>query len=71
MKAVRPIPAKYLKRSAKIPDTLMGPYMEQVIQELEKAVDYWRLYDGPSEQVDLALDTFLALWTEASVRGLR
>lgn len=71
MKAERPIKGKHLKRAAKVPDNLLGPYMEQVVQELEKAVDYWRLYDGPSEQVDLALDTFLALWTEAGVRGMR
>lgn len=69
--AKRTIDPKHLKRAAKVEPELIGPYMEQIALELSKALDYWRIYDGPAEDVDTAIDALLALWAEVGARGMR
>lgn len=70
-KVERLIDPAHLKRAKGVDSQLVGPYMEQIAEELVRAVDYWRRYGAPPENVDLALDAFVAMWTEAGVRGLR
>lgn len=63
------IDPKNLKRASKVPDQMIGSYMDQIITELHMRVDQWRFHDAPPGDVDTCLQALLALWIEAGIRG--
>lgn len=60
----------HLDRADKVVNGLVGPYLEEIAISLHTSLDMWRFHDGPAEEVELALDAFLALWTSAVNRGM-
>ena len=68
-KVERTINPQHIERASKIEDRQIGPYLDQMVSELQLRVDTWRYKDGPPEDVDTVLDGILALWTEAGLRG--
>jgi hypothetical protein len=68
-KVVRTINPEHIARASKVEDRQIGPYMDQMVSELQMRVDAWRYKDAPPGDVDTVLDGILALWTEAGVRG--
>ena len=47
---------------------LVGPYLDQIVTSMHIALDGWRYHDQPPDEVELALDAFIALWTIAQQR---
>lgn len=66
----RSIDPNHLKRASKVEDQMVGPYLDSIVLSLHSALDAWRFGKGPSSDVTLALDAFLALYTEADLRGM-
>ncbi len=68
-KVARTINPDHIARCAKVTDGQIGPYMGQMVDELQMRVDAWRFKDAPPGDIDTVLDGILALWTEAQLRG--
>lgn len=68
-RVVREINPDHVARSSNVKDQQIGPYLDQMVSELQMRVDAWRFKDAPPADVDTCLDGILALWTEAGLRG--
>jgi len=64
----REIDPDHLKRASKVEQMLVGPYLDQIVTSMHIALDGWRYHDQPPDEVELALDAFIALWTIAQQR---
>lgn len=59
----RRIDPKYLARAQAVTPDLVGTYLDSIATALHYTLDQYRFHKGPSEEVELALDAFIALWT--------
>lgn len=68
--AARPIDPEHLRRAAKVPDNMVGPYLDEILMAMHQYLDGWRFGKGGVEPLQTATDAFIALLTEAENRGL-
>lgn len=67
--ATRAIPADNLKRAEQVPDTLLGPYLDEVASSIHQYLDQWRFGKSDAHDLNIAVDAFLALLAETERRG--
>lgn len=61
----RPINPKHMRRAERVPQELIGPYLDEIVTSLHISLDGWRFHNQPAEEVELALDALIALWVTA------
>jgi hypothetical protein len=54
----------------RVEDVQVGPYLENILYEMQRALDLWRHGKGSVDDLNLATDAFLALMAAAELRGL-
>lgn len=64
----RSIEPKYWERASQVRPELIGPYLDDIVTTLHISLDKWRFSHGPVDDVELALDAFIALWTAVPSR---
>jgi hypothetical protein len=62
MKIARAVNPAHVRRAQKVPSAEVPGFLDSTVVALHQALDHWRYHNGPEEEVDLAIDAFLALW---------
>lgn len=70
MKVARRIDTRAYKRVKGMSDSEILSYLNDSSMSLGVALDMWRHHNAPANEVTLAVDAIVALWTEAERRGI-
>lgn len=67
--ATRNIDPEHLRRASRVPDNMVGPYLDECLMQMHQYLDQWRFGKRDVEALQVATDAFIALLTEAENRG--
>lgn len=70
MRIARRIDNRARRRVEGMSDSEIKSYLNDTSMSLGVALDMWNHHHAPSDEVTLAVDALVALWTEAERRGL-
>lgn len=70
MRVARRIDTRAYERVKGLSDTQILSYLNDSSMSLGIALDMWRHHNAPANEVTLAVDAIVALWTEAERRGI-
>lgn len=70
LRVARRIDNRARSRVQGLSDSEVVSYLHDSTMSLGVALDQWHHHSAPSDEVTLAVDAIVALWTEAEERGL-
>ena len=70
MRVARRIDNRARNRVEGLSNSEIISYMNDSAMSLGVSLDMWQHHNAPAEEVTLAVDAIVALWTEAERRGL-
>ena len=70
LRVARQVDVRALNRVRSMSDSAIRNYLNDSSMSLGVALDMWNHHNAPSDEVTMALDALIALWTEAERRGL-
>jgi len=70
MRVSRVIDERARKRVLSMDSSTIKSYLSETTMSLNIALDAWTYHGAPSEEVTMAVDALVALWTEVESRKL-